>query len=135
MYLKKLFQRSKSNLWNNIAWEGRAILDSNMTPFFRFVNKWAIYRLGIISLAHGPVHVTDFPVVNVTNMLMNCHESFVRKISHRNQFGTDTQTIAITIAKSRGTIRGVEEGKFIVYIEFRTTRKRACVWVSYEYLG
>jgi hypothetical protein len=28
-------------------------------------NKRAIYRLGIISLAHAPVHVTDFPVVNV----------------------------------------------------------------------
>jgi hypothetical protein len=27
--------------------------------------KRAIYRLGIISLAHAPVHVTDFPVVNV----------------------------------------------------------------------
>jgi hypothetical protein len=38
---------------------------SNMTSFFRFVNKRAIYRLGIISLAHAPVHVTDFPVVNV----------------------------------------------------------------------
>ena len=37
--------------------------NSNMTSFFRFVNKRAIYRLGIISLA--PVHVTDFPVVNV----------------------------------------------------------------------
>jgi hypothetical protein len=36
-----------------------------MTSFFRFVNKWAIYRLGIISLAHAAVHVTDFPVVNV----------------------------------------------------------------------
>ena len=36
-----------------------------MTPFFRFVNKRAIYRLGIISLAHVPVHVTDFSVVNV----------------------------------------------------------------------
>jgi hypothetical protein len=36
-----------------------------MTSFFRFVNKRAIYRLGIISLAHAPVHVTDFPVVNV----------------------------------------------------------------------
>jgi hypothetical protein len=34
-----------------------------MTSFFRFVNKRAIYRLGIISLA--PLHVTDFPVVNV----------------------------------------------------------------------
>jgi hypothetical protein len=36
-----------------------------MTTFFRFVHKRAIYRLGIISLAHAPVHVTDFPVVNV----------------------------------------------------------------------
>ena len=27
--------------------------------------KRAIYRLGIISSAHAPVHVTDFPVVNV----------------------------------------------------------------------
>jgi hypothetical protein len=41
------------------------IFNSNMTSFFRFVNKRAIYRLGIISLAHAPVHVTDFPVVNV----------------------------------------------------------------------
>ena len=36
-----------------------------MTSFFCFVDKRAIYRLGIISLAHAPVHVTDFPVVNV----------------------------------------------------------------------
>ena len=36
-----------------------------MTFFFRFANKRAIYRLGIILLAHTPVHVTDFPVVNV----------------------------------------------------------------------
>jgi hypothetical protein len=41
------------------------ICNSNMTSFFRFVNKRAIYRLGIISLAHAPVPVTDFPVVNV----------------------------------------------------------------------
>jgi hypothetical protein len=39
--------------------------NSNMTSFFHLVNKRAIYRLGIISLAHAPVHVTDFPVVNV----------------------------------------------------------------------
>ena len=38
---------------------------SNMTSFFCFVAKRAIYRLGIITLAHVPVHVTDFPVVNV----------------------------------------------------------------------
>ena len=39
--------------------------NSNMTSFFLFANKQAIYRLGIISIAHVPVHVTDFPVVNV----------------------------------------------------------------------
>jgi len=36
-----------------------------MTSFFRFVDKRAIYRLGIISLAHAPLNVTDFSVVNV----------------------------------------------------------------------
>ena len=36
-----------------------------MTSLFRFENKQAIYRLGIISLAHAPVHVTAFPVVSV----------------------------------------------------------------------
>jgi hypothetical protein len=36
-----------------------------MTSFFRFVSKRAIYRLGIISLAHVLLHVTDIPVVNV----------------------------------------------------------------------
>jgi hypothetical protein len=41
----------------------KAKTDSNMPSFFRFVNKRAIYRLGIISLVH--VHVTDFPVINV----------------------------------------------------------------------
>ena len=43
----------------------RNITDSNMTSFCRCVNDRAIYRLGIISLAHAPVHVTGFPVVNV----------------------------------------------------------------------
>ena len=41
------------------------ICNSNMTSFFLFVIKRTIYRLGIISLAHAPVHVTDFHVVNV----------------------------------------------------------------------
>ena len=36
-----------------------------MTSFFRFVNKRAINRLGIILLAHASVHVNDFPVINV----------------------------------------------------------------------
>jgi hypothetical protein len=43
----------------------RLLIYSNMTSFFRFVSKRAIYRLGIISLAHAAMHVTDFPVVNV----------------------------------------------------------------------
>jgi hypothetical protein len=38
---------------------------SNMTSFFRFVNKRGIYQLCIFSLAHAPVLLTDFPVVNV----------------------------------------------------------------------
>ena len=36
-----------------------------MTSFVRFVNKRAIDRLGTISLPHAPLHMTDFPVVNV----------------------------------------------------------------------
>ena len=43
----------------------RSNFDSNMMSFLRFVNKRPIYRFGIISLAHAPVHVTDFSVVNV----------------------------------------------------------------------
>jgi hypothetical protein len=39
--------------------------DSNMTSLFRFVNKRAIHRLGIIPFAHAPMHVTDSSVVNV----------------------------------------------------------------------
>ena len=41
------------------------LTSSNMTSFFRFVNKRVSYRLVIISLAHAPVHVTDFPVIHV----------------------------------------------------------------------
>ena len=36
-----------------------------MTSFVRFESKRAIDRLGIISFAHAPLHMTDFPVVNV----------------------------------------------------------------------
>ena len=32
----------------------------NMTSFFRFANKRAIYRLGILSSAYAPVHLSDF---------------------------------------------------------------------------
>ena len=42
-----------------------------MTSTFRFVNKQAIYQLGIISLAHAPVHVTDYPIINVHVLLTN----------------------------------------------------------------
>ena len=50
---------------STIICRSKYICDSNMTSFIRFVNKRVIYRLGIISLAHAPVHVTGFPVVNV----------------------------------------------------------------------
>jgi hypothetical protein len=33
---------------------------SNMTSFFRFVNKRASYPFGIISFPHAQVNVTDF---------------------------------------------------------------------------
>jgi hypothetical protein len=66
---------SKVNSWNQLnisIMENNhhciLIVNSNMTSFFRFVSKRAIYRLGIyiiISLAHAPVDVTDFPIVNV----------------------------------------------------------------------
>ena len=49
-------------LYASYPWKNH---NSNITSFFRFVKKWAIYRLGIISLAHVPVHLTDFPIVNV----------------------------------------------------------------------
>ena len=42
------------------------IISSNMTSFLRFVkNERFIDWVYIISLAHAPVHVTDFSVVNV----------------------------------------------------------------------
>ena len=50
-------------LWSTCSSD--IFVNSNMTSLFRFVRKRAIYRLGIILLAHAPVHVTDFPVVNV----------------------------------------------------------------------
>ena len=44
---------------------GCIITNSNMTSFFRFVNKRASYPFGIISLAHAPMNVTDFSIVSV----------------------------------------------------------------------
>ena len=38
---------------------------NNMTSFFRFVNKRAIYPFGIISLTHAPVNVTDFSIGSI----------------------------------------------------------------------
>ena len=60
----------------NKSWKPECVLSFNMgwqilyfipsqRRVFRCVTKRAIYRLGIISLAHAPVHVTDFPVINV----------------------------------------------------------------------
>ena len=39
----------------------KVILYTNITSFFRFVDKRAIYWLGIIPLAHAPVLHTHFP--------------------------------------------------------------------------
>ena len=41
------------------------IYNSNITSFFRFVNKRASYPFGIISLAHAPVNVTDFSISSI----------------------------------------------------------------------
>ena len=38
---------------------------SNMTSFFRFVNKRSSYPFGIISLAHAPANVTDFSIDSI----------------------------------------------------------------------
>ena len=72
---KEMYRRSKSHgFWKwpfyyflrlESEWFITIITNSNLTSFFRFVDKRTIYRLGIISLAHAPMHVTDFPVINV----------------------------------------------------------------------
>jgi hypothetical protein len=41
------------------------IFNSNITSFFRFVNKRANYPFGIISLAHAPVNVTAFSIGSI----------------------------------------------------------------------
>jgi hypothetical protein len=41
------------------------ICDSNITSFFRFVNKRESYPFGIISLAHAPMNVTDFSIGSI----------------------------------------------------------------------
>jgi chloramphenicol 3-O-phosphotransferase len=40
-------------------------LEDGPTSFFRFVDKRAIYQLGMISLAHALLHVTNSSVINV----------------------------------------------------------------------
>ena len=61
---QRVSQKSIKTAGQPVTWVS-SIGNSNMTSFFRFVNKQAIYRLGIISLEHVPLHVTDFSVVNV----------------------------------------------------------------------
>ena len=51
--------------WLESEWFITIISNSTMTFFFRFVDKRTIYRLAIISLAHAPMHVTDFSVINI----------------------------------------------------------------------
>ena len=40
-------------------------IDEKLFLSWIWLNRNKFYRLGIISLVHAPVHVTDFPVVNV----------------------------------------------------------------------
>ena len=40
-------------------------INSNMNSLFRFVSKRASYPVGIISLAHAPVNVTDFSIESI----------------------------------------------------------------------
>ena len=64
-YLLDTFLYTKAQYITKKKIEQTPNFNSNMTSFFRFVNKRAIYRLGIISLAHAQVHVNDIQVVNV----------------------------------------------------------------------
>jgi len=53
-----LIDTTKKGIFAKVAvkwFQIRIIFNSNITSFFRFVNKRAIYRLGINSLAHAPV--------------------------------------------------------------------------------
>jgi hypothetical protein len=43
----------------------RSHFNSNITSFFRFVNKRASYTFGIISLAHAPVNVSEFSIGSI----------------------------------------------------------------------
>jgi hypothetical protein len=56
---KKKDKRTNNDLQNTTE---KFKIDSNMTSFFRFVNKRASYPFGIISLAHAPMNVTDFSI-------------------------------------------------------------------------
>jgi hypothetical protein len=56
---------------DNLIFMFCVILNSNMTSFFRFVNKRASYPFGIISLIHAPVNVTDFSIGSI-----NCVRHF-----------------------------------------------------------
>ena len=41
---------------------------SNITSFFRFINKRASYPFGINSLAHAVVNVTDFYIASINSV-------------------------------------------------------------------
>ena len=56
---------------DNLIFMFCVILNSNMTSFFRFVNKRASYPFDIISLIHAPVNVTDFSIGSI-----NCVRHF-----------------------------------------------------------
>ena len=82
-----------------------------MTSFFRFVNKRAIYRLGIISLAHVPVHTFNpgnkiiksnyLQVVNVLTSIFTDNNQHISKINNmRSAIKTCKHNIIVTDAPS-----------------------------------
>ena len=60
-----------STICLNVRLSVQLNINSNMTSFFRFVNKRASYPFGIILLAHASVNVTDFSIGSI-----NCVRHF-----------------------------------------------------------
>ena len=79
IYKKRMLHNTFIKCKNDYNWERyrkqrnhvNKIKDSNITPFFRFVNKRASYPFGIISFAHVAVNVTDFSIGSI-----NCVRHF-----------------------------------------------------------
>jgi hypothetical protein len=62
------------------------MFNSNITSFFRFVNKRASYPFGIISLAHAPVSVSS----TILLQLPHCQAIYCMLLSIKSKYGTVT---------------------------------------------